>query len=167
MNNSSEARNEIRGLMFAYTDALDGGDLNAVGALFEHCTVRVNGLSNTAHGAKQVRDFFGAVIFYKDGEQADQDDPESTPATQHLTSNVYIEIGDDFLTAIARSRFTVLQSCTDLPLQPIIAGRYHDVFELHSGSWRFTERVEYIDLVGDLTHHLAEDFMQKTALDNP
>lgn len=167
MTNHSDARNEIRGLMFAYTDALDRGDLDAVAALFEHCTVSVDGLTNTAYGAKQVREFFSAVIFYKDGKPADQDDPQSTPATQHLTSNVYIEIGDDGLAATARSRFTVFQACPGLLLQPIIAGRYHDVFERHDGRWRFHKRVEYIDLVGDLSHHLAGEFIQSTGFDTP
>jgi len=165
MNDSSEARNEIRGLMFAYADALDSGNLSAVAALFEHCTIRVDGVNGAAHGATQVRDFFASVTFYKGGEKSDQDHPGSTPATQHLTNNVQVEIGADGLTAIARSRFTVLQACPELPLQPIIAGRYHDKFELHGGRWRFSERVEYIDLVGNLTHHLDAGFRPSPPLD--
>ena len=38
--------------------------------------------------------------------------------------------------------------------QPIIAGRYHDRFVRDDGVWRFAERRFFIDLVGDLGHHL-------------
>ncbi|MBA6412310.1 nuclear transport factor 2 family protein [Parahaliea sp. F7430] len=164
MTNPSEARNEIRGLIFAYTDALDSGDLDEVTALFEHATIRVDGINDTAYGKDQVRAFFAAVTFYHNGNKAEQDHTHSTPATQHLTSNVHVEIGADGITATARSRFTVFQACPGLALQAIIAGRYRDSFELHDGRWRFSERVEYIDLVGDLSHHLNEDFRQKTTL---
>ena len=41
------------------------------------------------------------------------------------------------------------------PLQPIITGRYHDTFERHDGRWHFAERRFFVDLVGDLSQHLA------------
>jgi hypothetical protein len=59
-------------------------------------------------------------------------------------------------TAAARTYFTVLQARPDLPLQPIIAGRYHDRFERAGGKWRFAERVIIPDLVGDLSRHLRD-----------
>lgn len=167
MIDAAEARNEIRRLMFAYTDALDGGDLDAVASIFAHAKVRVDGANGGAIGAVQVREFFSAVTFYKGGDRCDQDDPASTPATQHLTSNVYIEVDADGLAASARSRFTVFQACPNFPLQPIIAGRYQDRFEHHNGRWRFAERVEFIDLIGDLAHHLDAEFRETTALKIP
>jgi len=42
----------------------------------------------------------------------------------------------------------------DLPLQPIVSGRYHDCFERSDGQWRFVERRVRTDLVGDVTRHL-------------
>jgi hypothetical protein len=95
------------------------------------------------------------VIFYKGGSTADQYDPASAPATRHLTTNLIIDVVDDLRTATARSYFTVLQGRPDFPLQPIIAGRYYDRFECIGQRWRFCERLEYIDLVGDLSRHLT------------
>jgi hypothetical protein len=36
----------------------------------------------------------------------------------------------------------------------IVAGRYHDTFGKHAGAWRFATRHIFMDLIGDLTHHL-------------
>jgi len=154
MSDKSEARNQIRALMFGYAETLDNGDLDGVAAFFEHCTISVEGLDNSAHGAAEVRRFFDTVIFYKGDAQASQDDPQSTPATKHLTTNVVIDVADDLLSATARSCFTVLQSRPDFPLQPVISGRYHDRFECVEGRWRFAKRHEFIDLLGDLSRHL-------------
>ena len=57
-------------------------------------------------------------------------------------------------TAVSRSYFTALQALSDLALQPIASGRYHDRFERHDGHWRFAERRVHVDLAGDMSHHL-------------
>ena len=54
----------------------------------------------------------------------------------------------------ARSYYTVFQQTDELPLQPIIAGRYHDTFHLVDGEWWFDTREMFVDLTGDLSHHL-------------
>lgn len=88
---------------------------------------------------KMLRDM---VIVYEDG----------TPRTQHVTTNIAIEVtGDE---ALSRAYFTVLQAVPGLPLQPIAAGSYHDSFTRHEGTWHFTERRATVDLIGDVTHHL-------------
>jgi len=48
----------------------------------------------------------------------------------------------------------VLQQTDALPLQPIICGRYHDTFQRIDGRWWFATRTMFVDLVGDLSHHL-------------
>ncbi len=59
----------------------------------------------------------------------------------------------------------MLQATDDLPLQPIITGRYVDRFSrtvgdapaggpAPAGAWHFVERRFAVDLVGDLSHHL-------------
>jgi hypothetical protein len=59
---------------------------------------------------------------------------------------------------VARSYFTVFQATDELALQPIIAGRYRDVFERRGdGAWCFVERCMQPVLLGDLRHHLAFD----------
>jgi hypothetical protein len=48
----------------------------------------------------------------------------------------------------------VVQATPALPLQPIIAGRYHDTFHRVDGRWCFDTRAIFVDLKGDLSHHL-------------
>ena len=54
-------------------------------------------------------------------------------------------------------RNTVFQATEELPLQPIIAGRYEDQFERVDGRWRYTAKKYFVELVGDLSHHLLMD----------
>ena len=82
---------------------------------------------------------------------------DGTPRTKHVTTNLVIDADEDAGAATARSYFTVLQRLEDFALQPIIAGRYHDTFELVDDEWRLSERVILCDLIGDLSHHLATD----------
>jgi hypothetical protein len=72
-------------------------------------------------------------------------------------TNPIVEVDEDAGTGTARSYFTVLQQVDDLPLQPVIAGRYRDEFERADGGWRFTHRHMICDLFGDLSHHLLID----------
>jgi hypothetical protein len=51
----------------------------------------------------------------------------------------------------------VLQQTAEVPLQPIIAGRYHDEFR-RDVQWRFTRRHMIVDLVGDLSRHLLFEY---------
>ena len=56
--------------------------------------------------------------------------------------------------ARSRSYYTALQARPEVPLQPIIAGRWHDRLEKDGDQWWLVERVIYADLFGDLTHHI-------------
>jgi hypothetical protein len=85
-----------------------------------------------------------SVVLYEDG----------TPRTKHLVTNIIVEVDEEAGTAAARSYVTALQALPDLPLQPIVSGRYHDRFERRDGRWRFVERRVHIDLVGDVSCHL-------------
>jgi 3-phenylpropionate/cinnamic acid dioxygenase small subunit len=87
-----------------------------------------------------------SLIVYDDG----------TPRTKHVTTNVAIEVDEEADTAVSRSYFTALQAVPDLPLQPIVSGRYHDRFERRDGQWRFIERRVKTDLVGDVSRHLRD-----------
>ncbi|MEU7090156.1 nuclear transport factor 2 family protein [Streptomyces achromogenes] len=81
---------------------------------------------------------------------------DGTPRTQHVTSDIAIEVEEQAGTAVARSYVTVLQALPDLPLQPVAAGRYRDRFERRGGQWRFTERRVDIRLVGEVSRHLRQ-----------
>jgi ketosteroid isomerase-like protein len=133
----------IRALIHEYAERIDGGDLDGLAAMFADATWGSPGRGAPLQGAEQVRRGYDGVILY-----------DGTPGTKHVISNVTIEIADDGTTATARSYFTVLQSRPDFPLQPIIAGRYHDRFERVDGAWRFADRQIIPDLIGDLSRHL-------------
>ncbi len=78
-----------------------------------------------------------------------------------MITNPLVTAAPDGRTAACRSRFTVLQQTDVLGLQPIIAGDYHDSFEVADGTWRFTERRMRPALYGDLSQHLLIESMQK------
>jgi ketosteroid isomerase-like protein len=135
----------ITTLIHEYAERLDGGDLDGVAALFEHAAWRSPGRDAPLRGAAQVRRGYEGVILYDDG----------TPATKHVITNVTVDIDAAAGTARAGSYFTVLQARPDLPLQPILTGRYHDRFERGDGGrWRFAARTILPDLIGDLSRHL-------------
>jgi 3-phenylpropionate/cinnamic acid dioxygenase small subunit len=135
----------IKNLLFRYAELIDFGDVDGVGALFEHATYRTAGFERAElRGAEAVADQIRSLVILYDG----------TPSTKHVISNVIVEIDSSGDGASARSYFTVLQSRPDLPLQPILAGRYQDRFERVGGVWRFTDRLIHIDFVGNVSRHV-------------
>ena len=133
----------IRALIHEYAERIDNGDLDGVASLFTDGTWSSPGRGTPLRGAEQVRRAYDGVILY-----------DGIPSTKHVISNVTIEMADDRTTATARSYFTVLQARPDFPLQPVIAGRYHDRFEHVDDAWRFADRQIIPDLIGDLSRHL-------------
>jgi len=139
---ASDSGRAIENLVYAYAERIDAGDLDGVAELFRHGRLHpAPGV--VIEGVEQVRSLYaGATRLYDDG----------TPRTRHMTTNVTVELGED--AASARSYYTVFQQTDDLPLQPIIAGHYHDTFHQVDGEWCFDTREIYVDLTGDLSHHL-------------
>jgi 3-phenylpropionate/cinnamic acid dioxygenase small subunit len=133
----------IENLIATYAELVDDGDFAAVGHLFANATLIGQSVPLTGRDAieSMLRD---SVVLYEDG----------TPRTKHLVTNIIVEVDEEAGTAAARSYVTALQALPDLPLQPIVSGRYHDRFERHDGRWRFVERRVHIDLVGDVSCHL-------------
>jgi|SRR5689334_3898810 3-phenylpropionate/cinnamic acid dioxygenase small subunit len=143
-----DAVDAVSKLIYEYAARVDAGDFDGVAALFEHATYRgvvdEETVSNFS-GVDEVRACFeGMVMRYDDG----------TPRTKHVTTNVAVDADEAGGTATARSYFTVLQGVEGAPLQIIVAGRYYDTFERVDGDWRFTDRLIYSDLIGDLSRHL-------------
>ena len=95
-------------------------------------------------------------VLYEDGTLHPLILDDGTPKTKHITSNAIIEVDEEAGTATCRSYYTVLQATDDLPLQPIVTGRYHDTFHRVAGEWWFDTRVMFIDQTGDLSHHLTQ-----------
>jgi len=132
----------INALIMTYAERIDAGNLDGVAALFAHATWRVPARTEPFSGSAAVRRVYDAVILY-----------DGSPCTRHVVTNLVVELrGAD--RAVARSYFTVFQALPDFPLQPIIAGRYHDAFERVDGTWRFADRLILSDLIGDLSRHL-------------
>jgi ketosteroid isomerase-like protein len=132
----------ISTLIMTYAERIDAGDLDGVAALFAHATWRVPVRAEPFSGSAAVRRVYDAVILY-----------DGRPCTRHVVTNLVVELhGAD--RAVARSYFTVFQALPDFPLQPIIAGRYHDAFERVNGAWRFADRLILSDLIGDVSRHL-------------
>jgi 3-phenylpropionate/cinnamic acid dioxygenase small subunit len=133
----------IESLIATYAELVDDGDFAAVGLLLADAAFSGGAGSVSGRGAieKMLRD---NVIVYDDG----------TPRTKHVTTNLAIKVDERAGTASSRSYFTALQALPDLPLQPIVSGRYYDRFERRNGQWRFAERRVQTDLVGDVSRHL-------------
>jgi len=145
------SRDAIAGLVHTYAERLDAGDLEGVAGLFAHATYgRAGGALR--RGAAEVLAALQVVKLH-----------DGSPRTKHVVTNLVVEVDEAAGTGAARSYFTVFQATPALPLQPIIAGRYHDRFERVAGAWRFSERVVHLDLVGNLTEHLCNPRRRGTA----
>lgn len=142
---------EIENLLYTYAERIDAGDLEGVAELFRHGRVQASPdppPEQISEGRDRVLALYQASTrLYADG----------TPRTKHVTSNVLIEVEDGSERGHARSYYTVFQKVDAAPLQPIIAGRYHDSFQLRDGRWWFDTRIIFVDLVGDLSRHLLFD----------
>ena len=134
----------IAGLVYGYAERIDAGDLAGVAALFADAVYRSN-RGGRYEGAPAVAEVLTRLVKLHD---------DGTPRTKHVTTNLIVDVDEAAGTATARSYFTVLQQTAAIPLQTIVAGRYHDRFVRDGGRWRFAERVVYMDLVGDLHDHL-------------
>jgi len=139
----TDSHNAISALIHRYAELIDTGDLAGVGELFEDATYRSD-RGGLYRGAAAVRDVLQSKVRLYDG----------IPRTKHVTTNVVIEVDETNDAATSRSYYTVLQATDGLSLQPIIAGRYHDRFTRVGSTWRFSDRLVFIDLVGDLSQHL-------------
>ena len=129
-------------LLYSYPFALDRGDFEAVGKLFEHADVYSGGVLMASKDASRVAaSFRDWVLTY-----------EGSPHTRHFLANVMIEPeGED--QATVRSYVMVFQQTDALPLQPVIGGDYLDRVRKVDGLWRFVERHMGNDQVGDLSAH--------------
>ncbi|KAB7755433.1 nuclear transport factor 2 family protein [Mycolicibacterium mucogenicum] len=131
---------EITELLYRYAELIDAGDFDGVGKLLGR------GNFMGVAGAEAI-----AALFAKTTRRF----PEhgNTPRTRHLVLNPIVELDGD--TARARSTFCVVQQTDTVPLQPIVVGRYADVFARDEAGWHFTERVADVQMVGDVSDHLT------------
>lgn len=135
----------ISNLIARYAELIDLGDFEGVADLLGKAAVGEKDSPSLLDGRDAILAMFTSTTRLH---------PDGTPGTKHVTTNLILDVDDEVGTASARSYWVVLQAVAGLPLQPILAGRYHDRFVRAAGSWRFAERRYLIDLVGDVSHHM-------------
>lgn len=141
----------IQNMLGRYSDAVDRGDFEAVGALFQHADVYFPGEEKPS--IEKGSGDFGAHL-----HRWTKVYPETgNPRTRHLCTNIIIDFDDD-THARCQSYFVVFQAAEGLPLQAIITGSYLDRLEKVDGEWRFVERRELVGQTGDLSAHLLQPF---------
>jgi SnoaL-like domain len=135
----------IKNIVLSYVELLDLGDLDGLSNVFARATVHTQG-SAPLRGAAAFKEFIEASVHFYDG----------IPSTKHVVSNVMVEIDDEGHSATARSYFTAFQARPELPLQPILAGRFHDRLARQDDGWHIVERMIHADLIGDVRYHIKE-----------
>ncbi|QCQ92781.1 nuclear transport factor 2 family protein [Rhodococcus sp. SGAir0479] len=141
----------IRDLAHLYTHLIDEARLEEVADLFAHAVYGQCDDTGTPLGPVRDRDPEGVLAACRSFVQMHGTPPR--PRTKHVVTNLRVDVADDYRSATSLSYFTVLQATEDLPLQPILSGRYFDAFAVRDGEWVFTQRLTCIDLVGDLGEH--------------
>jgi ketosteroid isomerase-like protein len=139
----------IPNLVATYAERIDLGDFEGVAELFTHATITVEENDVVVSGKDETQ------AMYEQWTRRYADN--GTPHTRHVTTNLILDVDDDAGTGTCRSYITVFQKTDVLPLQPILAGRYHDRFERVDGTWRFAHRHMINDYLGDLSQHMLAD----------
>jgi hypothetical protein len=122
-----------------YCELFDTGQFDEFAAQFAH------GQWHRAEpGAEATRQWIEEWVLTYDGR----------PGTQHLTTNLIVEVDEGAGTATASSYITVIQGVEGFPMQPIFGGRYKDRFERRGGEWVWLERKVLSDVRGDTSHHV-------------
>lgn len=146
------AMEEIRNKVVEYPHVVDKGDFAGVGRFYDGVTIRAFKADGSpladAHtrDAEEVRKFYEEIIVV---------DENGSPNTQHLVSNVQVEVDEEARSGSSRSTFTVFNQGEGFPLQLIITGSYEDRWERREDGWKLVERHEHMGLVGDLSAHLV------------
>jgi len=137
-------------LLYRYAEMVDAGHFEDLAAeLFAHARfVVAPAPSDLIDGPTMAQLIANTTIRYDDG----------TPRTKHVITNPILAVDEKAGVASCRSYYTVFQQTPTLPLQPVVAGRYHDSFARIEGEWCFTLRdYTMIDMVGDTSQHLRID----------
>jgi len=140
----SEAHEAIRNLLGKYCELMDAGQFAGLAELFAHATLADEHGNVFATGTDEIHRRWDAQTILYNG----------SPRTRHVTANPVIDVDEHAGIAQVSSSYVVFQGTDDLPLQPIVTGRYLDTFTRGQAGWHFTQRRYAIDHVGDLSHHL-------------
>jgi len=147
---------EIENLYSDYAYFIDTGNLDAVAQLFTHGVFVFppgdidNPNNPRSHGRQGTRKHLSAIRLYDD----------STPKTNHVTTNIWIEVDEDAGTARGRAYLTCMQQALEenFPLQPIATVIYEDTFKKIDGKWWFATRRVTQPRHQDYSRHLTSEF---------
>ena len=140
---------QIQNLVYRYCDRIDRADFDGLGQLFAEADVYLPATDQWFR-----RDPAGLTAMYRSWVRLHAD---GTPRTRHVTTNLIIgPDGPD--SARTQSYILVYQDAPGCPLQPIVGGRYADRFVKSDGIWRFAERRMEIDMFGNLSAHMLQEF---------
>ena len=140
------SRTDIERLVYRYAECIDSGDFEGLARLF------ANGRMLAPDGSVLAEGFDDMLAFLKETVRIYPD--SGTPKSQHVMSNLVIDVDDGADIARATCYYTVFQRADDLPLQAVIGGRYRDRFRRSESDWRFEERQTLPLLFGDLSQHV-------------
>jgi 3-phenylpropionate/cinnamic acid dioxygenase small subunit len=141
----SAAHEQLRNLLGRYCELMDAGHFAGLAELFAHATLADEQGNVFATGHDEVLAMWQRQTMLYDG----------SPRTRHVTANPVIDVDEDLGIAQVSSSYVVFQGTDDLPLQPIVTGRYFDTFTRGGDlAWHWTQRRYAIDHAGDLSHHL-------------
>jgi hypothetical protein len=135
---------QIERLIHEYAHRFDAAQFDEFAALFTDGTLTLTGIAPPATGAEAVRATIEQLVILYEG----------SPRTNHIMSNVMIDIDAGGQIARARTYVQILQAVRGLPLQIIATGIYSDRFAKRGEEWTFAERTSVGSLVGDVSHHL-------------
>lgn len=137
----------IKTLIHRYPQHADKGEFDDVGRLLGDVVMSEIG-HEPAFRARGAEEF--AAMYKRTVRRFPE---RNTPRTRHLIGNIVIE-DDGPGRARAESYVVVFQQTDTLPLQAVVAGTYFDRFALVDGTWRMTERIEDMELTGNLSEHV-------------
>ena len=125
-------------LVHSYARLLDGSDVDAVVALFEHSTWRSEPGGAVRRGPAEIRPVYERLTAHHRGR------------TKHLLTNLSIDVHPRTDTASSHCYWTVLVAAgTGGRIEISLSGQYADTFEKVDGVWRFTDRLITVDLNGE------------------
>jgi 3-phenylpropionate/cinnamic acid dioxygenase small subunit len=91
-------RDEITALVYRYAELLDGGDIDGVFAMFADATWRSAATGAVLRSPEEIRAVYDRIMLY-----------DGTPKTQHVMSNLTIDLVEGADEATGRCYYTVLQ----------------------------------------------------------
>jgi ketosteroid isomerase-like protein len=127
---------EITALVHSYALLLDGGDTEAVVALFEHSTLRSEPNGSVLRGSDEIRPVYQRLA------------ADGTAPTKHLLTNLTVAVEAESSSATSHCYWTVLRQVPTGGIDVMLSGQYVDRFEKVDGSWRFADRLIIVDLGG-------------------